>query len=104
MSFLEIWRQKNPGKPDPNDATLWEFVQPTLSFWREEHPGQPDPDIDTLYIWLCRKEREDMEEEWREAFPGKPLPDDYQTLRRWAIDEDNKMRIAFLRRMGETWH
>ena len=104
MSFLKIWQQRNHGKPDPDAATVWEFVQPTLTFWREEHPGQPDPDIDALYLWLCAMERAGMEEEWREAFPNKPLPDDYQALRRWAIEEHNKIAIELRRNMGETWH
>jgi hypothetical protein len=104
MSFLAIWRDKHPGLPDPDEATMKRFQEPVLTWWREEHPGQPDPDETTLYNWLCEIERRDCEEEWREAHPGRPLPDNYEDLRRWAINERNMDILALLRAMGEKFH
>ena len=52
--------------------------------WREEHPGQPDPDDATLQNWLAARERESMLYEWSEAHPGRPIPD-FAEVRRWCI-------------------
>jgi hypothetical protein len=104
MSFLAIWRDKYPGKPDPDEATWKRFLLPVLTWWREENPGQPDPDEASLYTWLCVQERNDFISQWREENPGQPLPDNYETLKRWAINERNKDKIAFLKAMGEKFH
>jgi hypothetical protein len=104
MSFLAIWRDKNPGQPDPDEATFNRFIAPIRTWWQEENPGQPLPDDAALYIWLCAQERAGFEEEWREENPGQPLPDDYEKLRQWAIQRSNERKLNFLRAMGETFH
>ena len=74
-----------------------------LTEWREEHPKQADPDDEGLYQWLVEEERRDFKEQWREAHPGQPLPDDYAVVRRWAINERNKLALGLIRR-SETFH
>ena len=104
MSFLALWRTKNPGQADPNEATMKRFKEPVLTWWRDEHPEQPDPDETALYKWLCAEERRGFEEDWREEYPGRPLPDNYEDLRRWAIDARSMDVLAFMRSMGEKFH
>jgi hypothetical protein len=104
MTFLAIWQQKNPGQPDPDEATLSKFIEPIRVAYREENPGQPMLDDAALYVWLCEQERRDTIEQWREAHPGQPLPDTYEEMHRWVIDEHNLMVLNFLRTMGEKFH
>jgi hypothetical protein len=59
---------------------------PTLEAWREEHPGQPDPDDATLQNWLAAVERNSRIYEWSEAHPGRPVPD-YAEVQRWCIEQ-----------------
>lgn len=63
-----------------------EGKKPSLLAWREEHPGQPDPDDATLQNWVAALERESMLYEWCEAHPGRPIPDDAQ-VRQWCIEQ-----------------
>ena len=60
-----------------------EGKKPSLLAWREEHPGQPDPDDATLQNWVAALEREGMLYEWCEAHPGRPIPDDAE-VRQWS--------------------
>ena len=67
-----------------------EGKKPSLLAWREEHPGQPDPDDATLQNWLAALERESMLYEWCEAHPGRPIPD-YAEVRRWCIEQHTEI-------------
>jgi hypothetical protein len=74
-----------------------------LKIWREENPGEPDPDDDALHAWCADNEHKEFKRLWRKAHPGQPLPDDYREIRRWANEQKNLI-AAMARAMGAKIH